>query len=88
MFRGVRSAALAVGSVGGIGRGPLPCLESRGRHGRRTTGLVVPSVHVEVVLRYLGGVNITTPATRTDSTGYGRGGRRDLVVASTSSATG
>jgi len=45
-------------------------------------------VHVEVVLRYLGGVNITTPATRTDSTGYGRGGRRDLVVASTSSATG
>lgn len=31
-------------------------------------------MHVEVVLRCLGGVNITTPATRTDSTGYGRGG--------------
>jgi len=41
-------------------------------------------VHVEVVLRCLGGVNITTPATRTDSTGYGRGGRRDLVVVVTS----
>jgi len=31
-------------------------------------------VHVEVVLRCLGGVNITTPATRTDSSGSGRGG--------------
>ena len=43
-----------------------------------------PSVHVEVVLRCLDGVSIVTPATRTDSTGYGRGGRRDLVVVVTS----
>ena len=41
-------------------------------------------MHVEVVLRCLDGVSIVTPATRTDSTGYGRGGRRDLVVVVTS----